>query len=284
MNFHDLGVLTRRFLSVSPRGIRCVFVMAQIRVYYRKCNAGKEERQSCGAATSWLAARWPAKGTESFSQEDIVWRNLCTELGGEIVGVTQTETGSSYQAAQLLQRLPRHISPCTSFQSGNLNNGPSWPPSTSDEWKGRTSTPAVRLQPCTSPWGACANLMQLVGREDAVWLLDLNSSALFNQIPKALEYNGCFSRVCPICSWKETPVLLQERHMAICTARRMEYFSLGERMWNQNGRFKRDLTGKILGSLRITAASEFWCCWSEGGAFEEQMTNVWITNPSLRRA
>lgn len=35
--------------------------------------------------------------------------------------------------------------------------------------------------------------MWLVGREDAIWLLDLNGYALFNHIPKALSVMGVFS-------------------------------------------------------------------------------------------
>lgn len=73
---------------------------------------------------------------------------------------------------------------------------------------------------------------------------------------KSFECNGCFLHVCPICYWKETPVLWQKGHMAICTIRKVEYFSQTERIWNQNRQFNRDLTRKIFESLHIIGASD----------------------------
>lgn len=132
--------------------------------------------------------------------------------------MTQMEAGSLHLWASS-SSTPAHVA---AYIFGTWTEHQSSPLKIHSKRKICTSCPVASIH---ISWGECANLMWFVGREDTIWLLDLDGYDLFNQIPKAFEYNGwVFFHVCPICYWKETPVLWQKRHMAICTARTMEFF------------------------------------------------------------
>lgn len=92
---HDLGLLTHRFTSISPRGIFIMYFRYGLESgFITESTTQRRRGANLWSAASWLSETWPTKRTQSFSQEDIIiCRKACTELGNIIIVVTQTETG-----------------------------------------------------------------------------------------------------------------------------------------------------------------------------------------------
>lgn len=163
------------------------------------------------------------KNNKSFSLENtIVWRQAYAKIRTELlswprwklVAYISEQAAAAAAAQQPMYQL--------TFLELEQNTSPAPRKFRVKRKKICTSCPVAAIH---ISWGEWANLKWFVGREDTIWLLDLDGYDLFNQIPKGFEYNGwVFFHVCPICYWKETPVLWQKRQMAICTARTMEYF------------------------------------------------------------
>lgn len=172
-----------------------------------------------------MEASWLLKITESFSQGNtIVWRKACTGIRMELLSWPRWKL-----VAYISEQAPAAHQPMyqLTFLEPNQNTSPAPRKYRVKGKKICTSCPVAAIH---ISWGECANLMWFVGREDTIWLLDVDGYGLFNQIPKAFEYNGwVFFHVCPICYWKETPVLWQKRHMAICSARTMEFNFFSDR-------------------------------------------------------